>query len=329
VDEVVGVRAVRSPGVGRVEIIEVPEPLLRPGHAVVRIEQVALCGSDLRRLYHPRPEDLPLPVGAPGHELVGTIEAVDGSDTLRAGQRALVLAPQENSMMERVAAPLDCVLPLLPGRPALEQLMAQQLGTVLYASRFLPPMTGRTAAVIGQGSAGLHWNRVLRRLGAARVVALDLTQARVAAARRFGATHAVCNAQGDAVAAVREVNGGELPDLVVEACGEPSGINLAIEMVRVGGRIQFFGVPHARTFPLNYGTLFRKYCTTHSTGGSTFEPDKGHFRLALELIASAEIDVAGMVTHRLPFDRVAEAYELARSRDDGAIKVVVDLVDMA
>jgi L-iditol 2-dehydrogenase len=328
-DEVVGMKAVRSPGVGRVEIVEVPEPRLTPGHAVVRVEQVALCGSDLRRLYHPRPEDLPLPVGAPGHELVGTIEAIDGSDTLRAGQRALILAPYESSMMERVAAPLDCVLPLLPGRPAVEQLMAQQLGTVLYASRFLPPMAGKTAAVIGQGSAGLHWNRVLRRLGAARVIALDLTQARVVAARRFGATHAVCNAQGDAVEAVREVNGGELPDLVVEACGEPSGINLAMAMVRPRGRIQFFGVPHVGDFEIDYWNFFRKYCTTHSTGGSTWEADKGHFRLALELIASAEIDVAGMVTHRLPFDRVAEAYELARTRDDGALKVVVDLVGMA
>jgi len=325
-DAVVAVRAVRSPGIGRGELVQTPAPQLAPGHALVRIEHVALCGSDLRRLYYPRPEDLPLPVGAPGHELIGTIEAVDGADSLRVGDRALILAPEENAMIERCLAPASCVLPLPPGRPAEELLMAQQLGTVLYAAKFLPAAVGSTAAVIGQGSAGLLWDRVLRRLGAARVVALDLTEARVQAALRFGATHAINNSRTDAVQAVKDITGGELPDLVVEACGEPSGINLAIALVRVGGRIQFFGVPHGAGFPLDYWTLFRKYCTTHSTGRSSFEADKGHFRLALELIASGEVDVSGMVTHRFPFERVAEAYELARTREDGALKVVVDMV---
>jgi L-iditol 2-dehydrogenase len=330
----VAVKALRSPGVGRVELIEVPTPVPLPGEALVRIERVALCGSDLRRLYSPQPQDLPLPVGAPGHELIGTVEAVDGADSLRVGERALILSPEENSMMEKVAANPACVLPLPKDTGPRsragddELLMAQQLGTVLYAARFLPPMLGRTAAVIGQGSAGLFWCAVLRRLGAARVIALDLTAARVRAALRFGATDSLDNSSlsnAEAVSAVKAITGGELPDLVVEACGEPSGINLAIALVKVGGRIQFFGVPHEAGFALDYWTLFRKYCTTHSTGRSSYEPDKWHFRLALELLASREVDARGMVTHHFPLARVAEAYELAHTRGDGALKVVVDM----
>jgi L-iditol 2-dehydrogenase len=228
-------------------------------------------------------------------------------------------------MMERVVAPAACVIPLPEGAPAEELLMAQQLGTVLYAARFLPSMLGRTAAVIGQGSAGLLWNRVLRRLGAARVIAMDITEARAQAALRFGATHSLNNSRVDALSVVRELTGGELADLVVEACGEPAGINLAVALVRVGGRIQFFGVPHQGDFAFDYWTLFRKYCTTHSTGRSSFEPDKWHFRLALDLLASREVDVRGMVTHRFPFERAAEAYDLAHTRRDGALKVVVDM----
>ncbi len=321
-------KALRSPAIGRVELVDVPTPVPRPGQALVRIERVALCGSDLRRLYYPQPADLPLPVGAPGHELIGTVEAASGADSIRVGERALVLSPEENSMMEKVAAPAACVLPLPAGAPDDELLMAQQLGTVLYAARFLPPMLGRTAAVIGQGSAGLFWDSVLRRLGAARVIALDLTAARVQAALRFGATHAIDNSRlgaDEAVDAAKAITGGELPDLVVEACGEPSGVNLAIALVRVGGRIQFFGVPHEAGFPFDYWTLFRKYCITHSTGRSSYEPDKWHFRLALGLLASREIDARGMVTHHFPLERVAEAYELAHTREDGALKVVVDL----
>ena len=71
--------------------------------------------------------------------------------------------------------------------------------------------------------------------------------------------------------------------------------------------------------------MFRKYCHVATISGSAFEPGLKSFRMAVELIASGAIDVTPLPTHRFPFERLTEAYELARSREDGAIKVVVQM----
>jgi threonine dehydrogenase-like Zn-dependent dehydrogenase len=205
--------------------------------------------------------------------------------------------------------------------------MAQQLGTVIYACRLLPNLVGKTAIVIGQGSAGLHWNGMLRRMGLERVIAMDVVSARVEAASAFGATHAFNNHDQDPVEMVADLTAGAMADLVVEACGEPETINLAPQLVREYGRIQFFGVPHVQKFEFDYNLLFRRYCTTHSTGKASMDPDKSAFVHALNLIAKGEVDVTPMITHHFPLEQVQKAYDLARTREDGVLKIVVDVAD--
>jgi threonine dehydrogenase-like Zn-dependent dehydrogenase len=87
----------------------------------------------------------------------------------------------------------------------------------------------------------------------------------------------------------------------------------------------YFGVPRARNLALDFWTLFQKYCYTTSSGGSPFEPGRRSFRAALDLIARGDIDVTPMLTHRLTFEQVIQGYELARTREDGAIKVVIEM----
>jgi threonine dehydrogenase-like Zn-dependent dehydrogenase len=239
----------------------------------------------------------------------------------------LALVPREDAMAELFQIPAECAIPLPAGSSREELLMAQQLGTVTYACRLLPNLAGKTAVVIGQGSAGLHWNRMLRRMGLARVIAMDIVPARVEGARLFGATDAFDNGTIDPVAAVSEITRGAMADLVVEASGEPETINLAPYLVKEYGRIQFFGVPHVQRFEFDYATLFRRYCVTHSTGKSSMDPDKSAFVEALDLIASGEMDVAPMITHRFPLERVEEAYHLALSREDAVLKIVIDVSD--
>jgi L-iditol 2-dehydrogenase len=240
-----------------------------------------------------------------------------------------VLVPHENAMAEYFQVPTEYVLTLPGGKSDEEFLMAQQLGTVVYACKHLPNLVGRTAVVIGQGSAGLHWDAMLRRLGLAQIVGLDLHQARVDAATRFGATDALRLGPGDprhgAKEAIADMTGGGMADLVVMAAGEKEAIQMAPDLVATGGRIQFFGVPHETEILFDFKNLFRSYCTTHSTGGPAAEPGLTSFRQALRLVGDGEIDVRGMVTHHLPLERAFAAYELARTRDDGAVKIVVEV----
>ena len=204
--------------------------------------------------------------------------------------------------------------------------MAQQLGTVLFSCKRLPSVVGQSVAIIGQGSAGLFWDVMLRRMGADTVIALDLKDARLKAALKFGATHTVNNAQTPALEGVTQILNGKLADLVVEAAGEPDAINLAATLVKERGRLVYFGIPRgSHRFEFDFWELFRKYCDIITNAEVQSEPGLVSFKSAIRLIANGDIDVSPMISHHIPFDRVFEAYELARSRDDGALKIIIEM----
>lgn len=319
-------RAMQCVAPGEVRLVETPKPTLRPGCALVKPLLVSLCGSDVHMVYHEPPGRYPFPPGTSGHEMVGMVEAVDAPGCgLQPGDIALTMAPYHTAMAEYFLAPVEHVLALPPGKPHDHLLMAQQLGTVIFACQRLPGLINKDVAIIGLGSAGLFFAAMCRRLGAARVIALDITAHRAAVAPRFGATHARCNAADDALQAVADITGGQMADVVIEAAGEADAINLAPALVKTYGHILFFGIPRAYGFAFDYETFFRKYCTATSIAGAGFEPGLKSTRAALELIASGAIDVTPLLTHRLPFDRVREGYRLARDRDDGAIKIVIEM----
>jgi threonine dehydrogenase-like Zn-dependent dehydrogenase len=320
-------RAVQVVAPGKAEIVEMEKPSLKPGHALLRTSLLSLCGSDLHMLYHAPPDQYPFEVGTTGHEMIGVVEAVDAPNAgIEVGDVALTLAPYHTAMVEYFLSPIENILILPQGKPLEHLLMAQQLGTVIYACKRLPNMLGKDVAVIGQGSAGLFFNVMLKRMGAERVIGLDLKEARVAAGLKFGATHSINSAQTDPLQAVEEITDGDLVDVVVEAAGEVDAINLTPQLVKRGGHVLFFGVPNKTNFMFDYWSLFRKYCYVTSSGESTIQdPNRQSFRMALELIGSDQIDVSPMLTHRFPFERVMEAYELARTREDGAIKIVIEM----
>ena len=311
---------------GKPIFIETPKPELKPGHALVKTMLVSLCGSDVHMVYYEPPHIYPLGPGTSGHEMIGVVEAVDAPGCgFAPGDVALTLAPYHQAMAEYYLAPVEHVLVLPKGKPLDQLLMAQQLGTVIYACQRLPSLIGKRVAIIGLGSAGLFFAAMCRRLGAEQVIAMDIMQHRVAVAAHFGATHAINNAQVDPLQAVAEITGGKLADVVIEAAGEAETINLAPALVKTYGHILFFRHPARYGFTFDYETFFRKYATTTSIAGAAFEPGEKSSWLALDLVASGAIDVTPLLTHRLPFDRVPQAYELARDRSDGAIKVVIDM----
>ncbi len=321
-------RAIQIVAPGRPEFVEVPVPTLRPGHGLVRPLLLSLCGSDVRSVYYAPEDEYPLAVGRGGHEVIAQVEALAGSPPgVGVGDSVMALVPGDAGMSERFVTATDNLLALPADCPREHLLMAQQLGTVIFACRRLPNVVGMDTVVIGQGSAGLFFDAMLRRLGAERVVALDVIEQRVAAGLKLGATHAL-NIHGvDPISAVADITGGRMADLVIEAVGEPETINLMPHLVRKGGHLMSFGVPRGpHVFPFDYFSLFRKTCHFTSSDGTIEEPGRRSTRMALDLIAKGEIDVTPMLTHRLSFARVKEAYELARSREDGVIKIVIDMV---
>ncbi len=319
-------RAVQCVAAGKPRFVETPKPEPKPGHVLVRPLLVSLCGSDVHMVYYEPAHRYPFPPGTSGHEMIGVVEAADAPGcALAPGDVALTLAPYHTAMAEYFLAPAEHVLVLPASRPLEQLLMAQQLGTVIFACQRLPVLINRDVAIIGLGSAGLFFAAMCRRLGAARVIALDVAAHRVAVAPRFGATHARHTADGNAVQAVAEITAGQMADVVIEAAGEADAINLAPALVKTGGHILFFGIPRACNFAFDYETFFRKYCTATSIAGAAFEPGLKSTRAAIELVASGAIDVTPLLTHRTTFAHVLDAYQLARDCSDGVIKIVIEM----
>jgi L-iditol 2-dehydrogenase len=258
--------------------------------------------------------------------MVGTVEAIDvANSTIVPGTQVLALAPGHRAMAEYYLAPMEHVIPLPAGLPLEQLLQAQQLGTVLYACQRLPNLIGKNVVVIGQGSAGLWFDFQLRRMGARRVIALDLEKHRLRLSKQYGATQTIHNASQVASDRVREILNGELADVVVEAAGEVDSINLAVDLVRKGGDILYFGFPREQSFEFNFDRFFHKCCRASTIVGAAVEENQVSTQIALELIASGIADASSLITHHFPFANVIDAYAMHRSRDDGAIKIVIEM----
>ena len=319
-------KAVQIIARGKPVFVDAPKPALAPETAIVRTLRVSLCGSDIRHLHHLPDSYYPTAAGETGHEMVGVVEAIDSSASpVRAGDRVLCLAPDHRAMCEYYRAPVDHLLPLAAGVKLEHAVQAQQLGTVLYACQALPDLRGKSVAVIGQGSAGLWFNEALRWLGADKIIALDIKAYRLAYSRHFGATHAVCNADESPAAALSDICGGALPDVVIEAAGEAESIRLAVEIARRGGFILWFGVPRFETMDFPFFEMFWKTLQTRGMVGAPQDPGHACTRRALDWISSGQVDAAAMITHTFRFDEVFEAYALNRLQDEGAVKIVIDM----
>ena len=319
-------KAVQIIARGQPVFVEAPKPALQPGTAIVKTLRLSLCGSDIRHLHHLPDARYPTAIGETGHEMVGIIDAIDSPNgALQPGDRVLCLAPDHQAMTEYYRAPVDWLIPLDPATPLEHAVQAQQFGTVLYAAQTLPDLRGKSVAVIGQGSAGLWFNFALQQRGARQIIALDRKAYRLQLSRDFGATHTIHNADASPAEQLREICGGHLPDVVIEAAGEADAIRLAVEITRPDGFLLLFGVPRFDEMVFPIFEVFWKTLTLKSMVGTINDPGHASTRQALEYISSGAVPVARMITHTFKFADVFAAYELHRIQDEGAVKIVVDM----
>jgi L-iditol 2-dehydrogenase len=303
-------KAARWVDVGRVVCEEAPLPSPADGEILVRTAYTSICGSDLHSVFLEAPPQ-PGIAGYPGHESVGEVVESRCADG--------------RCMAEYQALPGSACIRLPDTAPLSHLLMAQQLGTVVFALRQRPlDVVGKDAAVIGQGSAGAFFTFLLKRAGAARVLVSDKSPARLGYSQQLGADIAVDAGAADFRSAVLEATGGQGAGLVVEAVGSRETFPLSLELAADRGTVVWFGLPEgAGAYPFSFGEFFRRRLTAYSTWDAQGEPRLESFRYAVRLIADGAIDVAPLLSHMLPIDRVDEAYRTAYGRTGNALKVSV------
>ncbi len=310
---------------GKIRLIDRPEPVLPPappdgstGQIIFQPETTCLCGSDLP--YFNGSDEWPIEVGQSLHEMIGTVTATNGKKW-KVGDRVLAVPNNHLGLQERFLQDENRAIAIATNVPEEEALMAQPLGTVIYALRKLPNIIGLDVAVVGQGPMGQLMNAAVRNLGAREIIGVDVVESRLRVSSQMGATATVCNKTNDPVVAVREILDGQLADLVIECVGHADqAFNTCIDLCGVKGQILYFGVPRPTLDGLKWRDLFAKNITVFTSVYPEFQKD---FPLAMRWIQEGRVNVKPLITHRYPLSDLQTAFETFRDRKDGAIKVIV------
>jgi S-(hydroxymethyl)mycothiol dehydrogenase len=190
--------------------------------------------------------------------------------------------------------------------------VATGVGAVLFAAR-MPP--GATAAVIGCGAVGASVIMGARLAHAARIVAVDLSPARLEAARHLGATDAVLAGAGDTAKEIRKLTGGGVA-WAYEAVGAPETLAMALGACEQGGTCVLIGVPVPGAelrYPM--AKLFYSRLTLLTTFGGDALPARD-FPLLADWYRRGDLPLDALVTARGGLGDVAEAFA-AMTRGEG------------
>ena len=283
-------RAVVFAEIGRVEVTDVPDPVLEePGDAIVRVELSAICGSDLHFFHGKTPLE---PGEGIGHEAVGVVEDVGPAVTrFRPGDRVVVAfniacgscwfcahgqtqlcddfrnlgagafgGGLPGAQAERLRVPVaDVNLLAIPvGVEDERALFVGDIATTgIYGAALARIEPGDTVAVVGAGPVGFFLVQAARARGAARVFALDREPERLALAARVGAEPVHVGERHPATA-LAEATDGRGADAVIDAVGSPTAFETAVDVVRRGGRVVVVGIYASEAIELQLGVYWAR-----------------------------------------------------------------------
>jgi alcohol dehydrogenase len=328
---------------------DVPDAAIKdPEDAIVRIDAVTICGTDL----HILKGDVPTvePGRVLGHEAVGTVvEVGTGVRGVQAGQRVLISCITacgrcrycregrygqclggggwilghriDGTQAELVRVPFaDRSVHLLPDSVSDEEavLLADILPTAfevgVLAGRVSP---GDTVVIVGAGPIGLAAIATSRLFSPTRIVAVDAAPSRRKAALEMGADLAI-GPEDDVLAAVHEVTDGLGADVAIEAVGIPETFELCTRLVRPGGHVANVGV-HGAPATLHLEDLWIKDVTI-----TTGLVDTSATPRLLAMVAAGQLRLPRLVTHRFGLDEMQDAYDVfSHPADTGALKVAL------
>ena len=308
----------------RWELIDVDKPEASNGKMLVRLERVAICGTDRPSFWGTHPS-YPLEPGNTGHEGMGIVEACPSGNYIQ-GERVLLSHFDRGLFQEYVLAEDEgCVRLPADGKPEVV-LMSQLLGTVIHCFYKLGNLINTNVVVIGQGPVGQLFNACLRNFGACRIIVVDPNRHRLKIAEQMGATHTICPLEDDVQDSVRKLTDGDMADYVVEAVGAAETLDLAAGLLKRNGTLVSFGVPdkdnHHGVIPLSYRNWFINEINLVASVGPNPQCD---YVVALQWIVEGRLDVTPILTHILPFEQIQQGFETAflSPEEKKAIKVVL------
>jgi len=334
---------------------EAPKPEPKPWEALLRVESVGVCGSDMHYYLdgHIGSQLLREPTIL-GHEYAGVVEAVGAeADPGLVGKRVAVepgipcmrcewcrkgdynvcakmFFPGgpgcDGALCEYYTVHADFCFPVPDGMSAVDAAMIEPLAVALHTVELARLVPGETAAVIGLGPIGLLTAAVAKLSGVDVLYGTDLLAYRVEAGAKFGVDQARrvppgdgAQADSESVAWIMEQTGGRGVDVAFDCTNASEGIALACRVTRPAGRCVLTGISGKEDDPVPVSVARRRELSFHWCRRFKF-----NFPAAINLLHSGRINLAPLITHHFPLEQTLEAFELVAQNADNVLKVSID-----
>ena len=297
-----------------------------PGQALIRVQAVGICGSDLHWIGEAGIGDAKLkqPLVL-GHEFAGVIArgprqgervAVDPAVPCHACEACLQGNPnlcehlrfaghglEDGALREFIAWPEECLFTLPEALSQADGVMLEPLGVAIHAVDLAHLRTGMSVGVFGCGPIGLLIIQVARLAGAARVFVTEPLSHRLEAARRLGGI---------------VWNPGQAVDAAFEVAGDDEAVETAFAAVRPGGTVILAGIPDSDRTSFSASVARRKGLTIKLVRRMKFT-----YPRAIQLVESGQVDVRSLVTQHFPIEQSQQAFTLAQQRR--GLKIIIDI----
>lgn len=327
-----------------IRLEEMPKPEIGPGEFLMKTMACGICGSDVLEWYRIKTAPRVL-----GHEATGVISEVGaGVERYSVGDKVFVShhVPcgkcrycqrghhtacetlhttnyYPGGFSEFIKVPkinVERGVYLLPSGVSLEVgVFIEPLACAVRGQRLAGVGDGDAVLVLGSGVSGLLHIQLAKIHGAKRIIATDLSEYKMKAAKKFGANE-VINANENVPEKVRELNEGRLADQVIVCAGARSAAEQAMRCTERGGTVLFFAVPPPGQDVVAPLVDFWRNETTLKTSYGAAPRD---LEESLKLISKKRVSVKQMITHRFGLAEAGDAFKLVASGGE-YLKVIIE-----
>ena len=342
-------KAMMLTGIRQMEMKEVPSPaILNDLDVRIKMKTLGVCGSDIHYYVSGRigsqVVEYPFTVG---HEGAGeVVEIGKGVSKVKPGDRIAIEPAMpcwecdqctagrphtcrklrflgcpgqaEGSLSEFIVMPESSCFKIPDNMSYDEAAISEPLAIGLYAIKQSIPMKGVKVGILGFGPIGMSVMLPAMAMGAKEIYVTDKIDRRLQIAGKNGAS---LTGNPDHENVVEKISGSvpELLDVVFECCGQQDAMDNAIDLLKPGGKLMIIGIPEFDHWSFPTDKIRRKELNIQNVRrqNEAVQP-------ALDMIANGEISVKSMATHRFPFDRTKEAFDLVAAYGDGVMKAMID-----
>ncbi len=330
---------------GTIEFEEVPVPEIKDNEVLVRIKRIGICGSDIH-VYHGKHPFTKYPI-TQGHEVSGQIAALGASvQGLHVGQK-VTIEPQvvcgrcypcrhgkynlceelkvmgfqtTGTASEFFAVSAEKITPLPDTMTYDQGAMIEPLAVTVHAARRFPDIEGSSVAILGCGPIGILLMQTCKALGARSVMITDVSEGRLALARKCGADFAVNTADVDFGDAMIEAFGPDKADVIYDCAGNDTTMGQAIKYARKGSTIILVAV-YAGMANVDLAVLNDHELDLNTTMMYRHED----YVTAIKLVEEGRVRLEPLMSKHFAFQDYLDAYRYIDANREATMKVIIDV----